>query len=303
LGRYRRNHPGPRCFPPVLLPPTRRGARSPRIFPLPVLGWLFHRIYKKRYAQKSWILLWTLAIVTHPMLDMFTNYGTQFLWPLDARITFNTVFVIDPLYTVPFMIMLLIALLMKRDNPKRSKWNRAGIIWSTGYLLWGVVVKLILLGNVSAYFDDEKKNAGNSVVTPMPLTSFYWQIITQDERNYYVGYKSLFAPFKPEDVEVVPKKHELLTPVSWNDGTDRIAQLKYITNGYYALEQNRDTIRCYDLRFGTTAQLTAGDIKRPLMGYGMIVDKGVVQKSFLLAPGQAFKAVNFGHYIDKVFGK
>jgi inner membrane protein len=314
LGCCRRNHSGSGRLPDLLTSfyhpldaaLVHRGFSHSLLFALlagPALGCLFHRIYKKRYTQKSWILLWTLAIVTHPMLDMFTNYGTQFLWPFDARITFNTVFVIDPLYTVPFMAMLLVALFMKRDNPKRAKWNRAGIIWSTGYLLWGVVVKLILLSNVSAYFGDDKKNAGNTVVTPMPLTSFYWQIITQDERNYYVGYKSLFAPFKPEDVEIVPKNHALLTPVSWNDGTDRVRQLKYITNGYYALEQSRDTIRCYDLRFGTTTQLTAGKIKRPLMGYGMIVDKGVVQKSFRLAPGQAFKAVNFGHYIDKIFGK
>jgi hypothetical protein len=40
-----------------------------------------------------------------------------------------------------------------------------------------------------------------------------------------------------------------------------------------------------------------------MMGYGMIVDKRVVQKSFMLQPRKAFKAANFGNYIDKVFGK
>lgn len=285
---------------------VHRGFSHSLLFALlagPALGWLFHRVYKNRYERRTWILLWTLAIVTHPMLDMFTNYGTQFLWPFDARITFNTVFVIDPLYTIPFLVLLVIALFTKRDNPKRSRWNWAGIIWSSGYLLWGVIVKLVLLGNVSNYFQDEKLNAGNTVVTPMPLTSFYWQLIGQDENNYYVGYKSLFSPFRPEDVEVIPKNHQLFDSLSWNDGTDRIAQLQYITNGYYVLEERQDTLRCYDLRFGTTKQLTAGEVARPLMGYGMIVDKGVVQKSFQLVPGEALKAVNFGHYIDKVFGK
>ena len=113
----------------------------------PILGWLIHRLYKKRYDQKTWMWLFFLSIITHPMLDIFTNYGTEFLWPFSTRITFNTVFVIDPLYTVPFMICLLVAIFMKRENPKRKKWNLFGIYYSSAYLLWGVIVKLFILSN------------------------------------------------------------------------------------------------------------------------------------------------------------
>jgi inner membrane protein len=268
----------------------------------PALGWMFYRLYKKRYELKSWILLWTLAIVTHPILDMFTNYGTQFFWPFDARITFNTVFVIDPIYTVPFMFTLLVALFMKRSNPKRSKWNWAGIIWSSGYLLWGVIVKLVILGQSPDYFREANLEVRNTIVTPMPLTSFYWQMITEDDHNYYVGYKSLFGDFKPQDVETIPKNHALLDQLTWKQ-EDKAAQIRYLTNGFYALEASGDTIYCYDLRFGTVKQLTAGVSAQPLMGYGLIVDNNVVQKSFHLSPGKAFKAVNFGQYIDNVFGK
>jgi len=284
---------------------VHRGFSHSLLFALlaaPVFGWLFFKLYKQRYTLRSWTLLWGLAIVTHPILDMFTNYGTQFLWPFDFRITFNTVFVIDPLYTVPFMACLLIALFIKRDNPKRSKWNNAGIIWSTGYLLWGVVVKLVMLGNTQGYFEQSKLKTHDPMVTPMPLTSFYWLMVTQDDTNFYVGYKSLFASFKSSDIEVIPKNHAILDALQWK-GKDRTQQLKYITNGYYAVRQSNDTVYCYDLRFGTVTQLTDGKFRQPLMGYGMIVDKGVVQKSFTLRPGDAFKAVKFGNYIDKVFGK
>lgn len=268
----------------------------------PFLGWVFHRLYKRKYDRRSWTWLWTLAIVTHPMLDIFTNYGTQFLWPFDLRITFNSVFVIDPLYTVPFMIFLLIALFRKRTHPKRAKWNRIGIIWSCAYLLWGVVVKLILLAQAPAYFAEAGAKVDRTMVTPAPLTSFYWQMVGETDSNYYVGYKSLFAPFDPSTVEVIPKNHALLEQLKWN-GENRTAQLRHITNGYYALEQRNDTLRCYDLRFGTLRQLTGGKIEQPVMGFGMLVDNGVVQKSFRLERGSAFKHVNFGFYIDKVFGK
>jgi inner membrane protein len=268
----------------------------------PLLGWLFHRLYKRKYERRSWNWLWTLAIVTHPMLDIFTNYGTQFLWPFDLRITFNSVFVVDPLYTVPFMILLLIALFTKRTNPRRSKWNYAGIVWSCGYLLWGVIVKLIVLANAPAYFEKAGATVDRTMVTPAPLTSFYWQMVGETDSNYYVGYKSLFGEFDASAVEVIPKNHALLDAVKWKE-KNRAEQLKHITNGYYALEQRNDTLFCYDLRFGTLKQLTGGKVSRPLMGFGMLVDNGVVQKSFRLGRTGAFKHVNFGFYIDKVFGK
>lgn len=267
-----------------------------------VLGWLFTRLYKQRYEQRIWIKLWTLVIVTHPMLDMFTNYGTQFLWPFDWRISFNTVFVIDPLYTVPFMVLLIIALFFKRDNPKRAKWNNAGLIWSCSYLLWGVVLKLVLLIQAPACFQSEGISVNRTMVTPMPLTSFYWQMIGEDDSNYYVGYKSLFAGFKKKDIEIIPKNHVLLHRLKWPD-KNRTKQLRYITNDFYALEKINDSVICYDMRFGTMKQLSGNRLPQPLMGYGMIVDRNVVQKSFHLQRGEAFKAVNFGHYIDKVFGK
>jgi inner membrane protein len=266
----------------------------------PVLAWLSHRLSKRRHDYRMWLWLWGLSIVTHPMLDMFTNYGTQFFWPLDARITFNTVFVIDPIYTVPFLLCLIVALFKKRTDPARRKWNNAGIIWSTGYLLIGVIIKLSIWSNVDSYPFADKPT--REMVTPMPLTSFYWLIVTENKDSYQVGYKSVFGAFKREEVEVIPKNHALLKRLKWK-GKDRAEQIRFLTNGYYSLRKSNDTLYCYDLRFGTTTQLTAGKVTAPLMGYGMIVDNGVVQKTFRLQRGNAFKAVNFGRYIDKVFGK
>lgn len=267
----------------------------------PVLAVVSHRLSKQRHTFRMWLLLWGLSIVTHPILDMFTNYGTQFLWPFDLRISFNSVFVIDPLYTVPFMVCLLVALFMKRTNPKRIKWNNAGLIWSTSYLIIGVCIKLSVLASASGY-EKSGDSAIRKMVTPMPLTSFYWLIVLENKDHYTVSYKSLFAPFHPKDSEIIPKNHHLLKGLKW-EGKDRTEQLKHLTNGYYTLKQSHDTLYCYDLRFGTTTMMTGKKISTPLMGYGMIVDNNVVQKTFRLARGSAFKEVNFGYYSEKVFGK
>jgi len=266
----------------------------------PALGWLIHRLYKKRYEQKTWMWLFFLSIVTHPMLDIFTNYGTEFLWPWNYRITFNSVFVIDPLYTVPFIVCLLIALFMKRENPKRKKWNMAGIYYSTGYLIWGLIVKLVILSNATGYFKQQGTETRNAMVTPMPFTSFYWMMLAEDKKNYYVGYKSLFYSFNPSDIDTIPKNHLLLNKVKWPE-ENYSEKLKFISNGHYALEQKADTIYFYDMRFGVTSKMTAGKVKKPLMGYGMVVDNGHVQKTVRKSPSNAMKYLNFGFYFKKIF--
>ncbi|WP_343604289.1 metal-dependent hydrolase [Fluviicola sp.] len=264
----------------------------------PALGYLFHFLTKKKYTFKMWFLLWFLSIVTHPMLDIFTNYGTQFFWPFSWRLTFNSVFVIDPLYTLPFMVLLIGALFMKRESQRRRNWNRAGIIYSCIYLLWGVVVKLCVYGNSDSYFAQAGVHPKRTMVTPMPLTSFYWDLIAEDDTAYYIGYKSLFASFNPKDLEVIPKRHELLKQIDWN-GNPRINQIKHITNDYYAVSQSGDSLIVYDLRFGTTTLFTAKKSQTPLMGYGFKLHSDAVPFSYRT---RDFSQVDFPFYLKKVMG-
>lgn len=268
----------------------------------PFLGWIFYKLYKGRYELKTWIWLWFLAIITHPMLDMFTNYGTQFFYPLDYRITFNAVFVIDPLYTLPFMFCLLVALFLKRDSVFRRKWNNAGLIYSSLYLVWGVIVKLTILSNSESYFEKAGHEVNTAMVTPMPLTSFYWMILSEDKTNYYVGYKSLFYDFSKSDIDTIPKHKEELDSLIWN-GVDYSETLKFISNGMYTTELRQDTLVFYDLRFGVTSKMTNGKVRKPLMGYGMVIDNWRVHKTYNSRPSSMMEQLNFGAYIDKIFSK
>lgn len=255
----------------------------------------------KKHTGRTWFLLWFLSIVTHPMLDIFTNYGTQFFWPFDWRLTFNSVFVIDPLYTLPFMVLLIGALFMNRESKRRRIWNWIGIGYSSLYLLWGVGVKLVVYSNADSYFEQAAIHPKRAMVTPMPLTSCYWDLIVEDDSCYYIGYKSLFAPFDPKQIEVFPKNHHLLKNMDWQ-GKSRIAEIEHITNGFYAVEQRRDSLFIFDLRFGTTTTITNGISRNPLMGYGFKLKDQKPEKLFSHR-SRDFSKINFSVYWDKVFGK
>jgi inner membrane protein len=266
----------------------------------PIFAFLVHRIYKQKYAYKTWLWLFFFGIITHPMLDMFTNYGTQFLWPLDYRITFNTVFVVDPLYTLPFGLCVLIVLFLKPNNKWRSRINLAGVYYSSAYLIWGVVVKLFILSNSTNYFSEAKYNTENEMVTPMPLTSFYWMILGEDKENYYVGYKSIFKSFQPKDIDVIPKNQMKLDSLVWKD-VDYTDKLKFISNNYYNLEFKKDTVIFYDLRFGVLSKLTNNKIRKPLMGYEIIHKENKVVEVNPNRGKNLFKFVDFDAYLNWIF--
>jgi len=268
----------------------------------PILAWLINRLYKRRYDFKLLWKLFFLGIVTHPMLDVFTNYGTEFFWPFKLRWTFNSVFVIDPLYTIPFGLLLLIALFLKRESSLRRKLNYSGIIYSSLYLLWGVAVKLTILSHSTHYFKNQDIENSRTIVTPMPFTSFYWLILAENEDNFYFGYKSLFYSFDENETVIIPKHQELLDELKWS-GKDYTEQLKFITQNYYSTEKKGDTLFCYDLRFGESSPFTNGQVETPFLGYGMVIDNGIVNKTFGTSPRRFWDKVNFDKYFERIFIK
>ena len=78
-----------------------------------LLTWLTRRFrHNPGYSSlRLFITLW-LVLITHPLLDSFTSYGTQLLWPLTPIPTaWSSIFIIDPLYTLPLCIAVTLGLL------------------------------------------------------------------------------------------------------------------------------------------------------------------------------------------------
>ena len=68
-------------------------------------------------ALPAWIGLFVLALLTHPLLDLFTSYGTQLLTPFSReRFALHAVGIVDPFYS-----LILVAALFFRDrDPHRA---------------------------------------------------------------------------------------------------------------------------------------------------------------------------------------
>ena len=124
----------------------------------PIFGWLVSKIYRKsqeaNWKQWSWLFFWSL--ITHPLLDAHTTWGTQLFWPLELKVSYQNIFVADPLYTIPFLVCTAAAMFYHRTNPRRSSINKLGIILSTIYMVLTIGIK----GYTYFKFEDSLKSTG-----------------------------------------------------------------------------------------------------------------------------------------------
>ncbi|NVK63772.1 MAG: metal-dependent hydrolase [Flavobacteriales bacterium] len=217
----------------------------------PILAWIAHGIHKKKRPEatfRDWTLLFFLALVTHPLLDMHTTWGTQFFWPFEVKITYNNIFVVDPLYTIPFLVCLLIAMFYKRTNPKRRFFNNLGLIISTSYMALTFVFKGIGYHAVDESLAKQGIDFVEIETLPTPLNTILWDAHIETENGYRFGHYSLLDDDKPIVFsKEFPKNHHLIDSIRDNE---KIQQILRIANGWYSIEKKEDHLIFNDLRFG-----------------------------------------------------
>ena len=217
----------------------------------PVMAWGAHAIHKRNRpdaTRRDWIVLFFLALVTHPMLDMHTTWGTQFFWPFEMRITYNNIFVVDPLYTIPFLICLLIAMFYKRTNPRRRVFNNLGLIISTSYMALTFVFKGIGYKAVDESLSKQGIDFVEIETLPTPLNTVLWNAHVETENGYRFGRYSLLDDDEPVMFSrEYPKNHHLIDSIR---DDEKIQQILRIANGWYCIEKEEDYLIFNDLRFG-----------------------------------------------------
>lgn len=220
----------------------------------PILGWLVHQIEKRGdVGWRGWSKLFFWGLFTHPLLDAFTTWGTQIFWPFNWRIALNSIFVIDPLYTLPFLVCLIIAMgyNYKGNNipayrEVARRVNKRGIYLSTGYLLltlflkWAVHHKLIKAL--------EKQNVVYTEIStrPSPLNTILWNVNVDTEDTYLIGDYSFFDTHEPI-FKIYPKNRLASREIDQNRSVQRLIN---ISEGWYITSQEEGRWYFNDLRFG-----------------------------------------------------
>jgi len=198
--------------------------------------------------KKRWFWLVFLCLSTHAVLDSFTVYGTQLLWPItDYPFAISNMFIIDPLVTIPLLVGVVMALLQQTQHKTKSRANAFGLLVSCVYVGWSLIGKLIVDNNVESALTEQGIQPKHYMSTPAPFTTLLWRIVVVAEDNYYEIYTSVFDSVDDVSIDAYPTTPELLTPVQSEWGIQR---LQWFTKGLYSVRLRDDDIILSDLRMG-----------------------------------------------------
>ncbi|MEL7425296.1 MAG: metal-dependent hydrolase [Bacteroidota bacterium] len=248
----------------------------------------------------GWAQLFFWAILTHPLLDACTTYGTQLFEPFSTlRVAWNVISVADPLYTAPFLICLIMASRQVRGSQKRSHYNWAGIIISSFYLLICTGIYMYADSRMEATLEKDEIPATRHVIGPTILNSILWQGTAETEGNFYTGQYSLFDKEPYFKLKEVPKNHELVQ----NALQDRdVSILRWFTDGYFSVEQIGDSLyRLNDLRYG---QVDIPGQERPQhIFYFVLKEVDGELRSVHVQQGPEDREAIFGRLVDRIMGE
>lgn len=194
-----------------------------------------------------WLAVW-LVLVTHPLLDAFTVYGTQLWWPLPGPpVMWASVFIIDPLYTLPLLIAGLLAW-RRRGDPRRVRAVAVlGLLISSGYLGWSLFAKQLAFERARELLVQADRPEARLLVSPAPFTTLLWRAVAVDAD----ADGEVFISLRPG----APRAEWRWTPASARIKGAAMTlpagqRLHWFTHGFMRVIQAEHELRIADLRMG-----------------------------------------------------
>jgi inner membrane protein len=266
-----------------------------------LFGWITYKLYntgvrKETTTIKNWIWLFFLSIFTHPILDCFTPYGTQLFVPFsDYRVAFNTISVVDPLYTVPFLLSLIIMMFFNRKRTRRTWWLKAGIYVSSAYMFFTIINKFYIDSVFRKSFEKAGIPYNRFSAQPTILNNILWYAVAESNTQYHLTFYSLFDKSATANkIITVEKNHDLI-----NMSDSNLQTLAWFSNGYYNLSK-KDKIGTYkyvDLRY---PMLNPDDINTSVFNFTIFFENE--NWDILPFEGNPPKKEDFAKFTERFWG-
>jgi inner membrane protein len=200
-----------------------------------------------RAARGRWLAVCLVALLTHPLLDAFTVYGTQLWWPLESPpVMVSSLFIIDPAITVALLAGVIAAFRL-RDPARARRWLVGGLAFSAAYLGWGVAAKADIEHGVRAQLAREGRRDAPVLTVPTPFNSILWRVVVMTPDGYREGFRRVFAGAADTRWSSHESDRGVLGAVrdAW-----AVRRLDWFTHGFWSVRVHADGLAIEDLRMG-----------------------------------------------------
>jgi len=147
-----------------------------------IVALLIFPLVKKSMNFKTIYIASFLGYATHGLLDACTSYGTLLFWPFSyERIAWNNISIVDPIFTIPALILVGIAI-----KTKNRRYSFYSIGWIIFYLSLGFVQYERALSTAHLLAESRGHNAERVTLKPSFGNLILWKSIYEYDGSYYV---------------------------------------------------------------------------------------------------------------------
>jgi len=204
-------------------------------------------LQKKDISFKQTYIYSTLGYATHGLLDACTTYGTQLFWPFtNDRIAWNTISIIDPLFTLPILFLILFAVI--KNN---KKYSYMALSWVLIYSSLGFIQKDRAIETGKKLAQSRGHEVINIEAKPSFANIIVWKTIYTTQTHYYID--AVRAGLNTRIIEGVKiGKFNIQKSFPWLDPQSQqakdIERFRWFSNGYIAISHNNPN-HIIDIRY------------------------------------------------------
>ncbi len=213
----------------------------------PLIAWPIHRLHRHVASFGRWLAAVWLVLITHALLDAATIYGTRLGLPLSTEaVGLGSIFIIDPLFTLPLLAGVSAAWLNRSRPPRAAAANALGIAIAAGYLLATIAAQGVVEARARAAIAGTEWSPGRTLATPTPFNALVWRIVAVRDDAYWEGFYTLGSG-RAIRFTRYPREPGLLQGL---DHHPALARLQSFTDGFYGIDARDGRVVITDLRMG-----------------------------------------------------
>ena len=221
-------------------------------FVLPLVAWAIWAFFRRRggrVAQAPTRWWWAIfaCLMSHPLLDSFTVYGTQLLWPLPVPpLMWSSLFIIDPLFTAAWLGAFVLAM-VAGSRQWGGKALAVGLVLGVGYLGWSLLAKALVQREADRALAAMGLADAPRFSVPMPFNTLLWRVVAMTPSGFVEGERSLVADHGLMRFRGYPSNVQALRQAA---AIPAVQELSWFNHGFQKAQVRDGQLVLSDLRMG-----------------------------------------------------
>lgn len=222
------------------------------LYAIPI-AWLLVKLFKQKVSFQRMMVFMLACLWGHSLLDWCTNFGTQLLLPFtNENYSLNTLAIVDLLFTLPMLVMVLIAVFYKKNAERRYKLAKISLIYCFVYLGFTFFNKFRADKIAQESISKSNIPAAAYMTNPTMLNNILWYSVASNDSTIFIGEYSLLHSNNPITWRKYPRNKELMNACK---SKRDVEILRWFSDPYTVAEANGDTLNVYTAKFGRSNML------------------------------------------------